>query len=383
MAKITNEGILGEVAERAGVSADTAAKVFQLAVESIQEHLHRGDEVCLENFLELKVQKEGAKVVQAEGDRYRSIVPSRHVLKVEPAGRLKDTIERSRIARILYATPVQDRFSEILVEHFKKVGWRVEVVTSPKKFADKLRRSAAYLTLMDSAMKGWGNQIEELKCRGETNGIPVIVIYKRGIDPARPTQLTVEPDASVIEPFDVLEFLRLADGELARSAEEVAIFQQQLALTFPTSSENMERCYIVCERLFRAAGFGDESLEALMASLREAVQNAAMHGNGNDAEKMIRMQYLLDENKATIVVRDEGDGFDAQTYVESRRNTDALDALRERIGKGERGGLGLVLMMRCLDRVEFNSTGNEVILTKLRDAAEVADVPVAMEGLLA
>ena len=37
MARITNEGILNEVAERAGVSADTAAEVFGLAVEAIQE----------------------------------------------------------------------------------------------------------------------------------------------------------------------------------------------------------------------------------------------------------------------------------------------------------------------------------------------------------
>jgi anti-sigma regulatory factor (Ser/Thr protein kinase)/nucleoid DNA-binding protein len=383
MARITNEGILSQVAERAGVNPETAAQVFSLAVEAIQEHLLRGDEVSLENFLDLSVQKERAQIVQAEGDRYRSIIPARHGLKVEPAGRLKETIERSRIARILYATPVQDRFSEILVEHFKKVGWRVEVVTTPKRFAEKLRRSAAYLTVMDSAMKGWGNLTEELKCRAETNGIPVIAIYKRDTDPSRPHQLSVEPDASVIEPFDVLDFLKLADGELARSAEEVAIFEQQLALTFPTIAENIERCYAVFERLFRAAGFEDEDLEAVLAALREAVQNAATHGNGDDPGKMIRVQYLLDEKKATMVVRDEGEGFDARTYIESKQNTDALEALRERIGRGERGGLGLVLMMRCLDRVEYNTPGNEVILTKYRSGREPSAPAVAVEGSVA
>jgi serine/threonine-protein kinase RsbW len=379
MAKITNEALLGEVAERAGVSADTASEVLGLAVETIQEHLLRGDEVSLDNFLDLALEKEQAKIVQAEGDRYRQIVPARQGLRVEPAGRLREMIERSRIARILYATPVQDRFSEILVEHFRKVGWHVDVVTSPKRFAEMLRKSAAYLTVMDSAMKGWSNLTQEIKCRMETSNVPVITIYKRGTDPTRPSQLAVDPDASVVEPFDVHEFLRLSDGELARSAEEVAIFEQQLSMTIPTTTENIERCYAIFERLYRSASFSDEEVEALLASLREAIQNAATHGNGDDPEKMIRIQYLLDEQKITVVVRDEGEGFDASSYLEGRKDKDALDALRERIQKGERGGLGLVLMLRCLDRVEYNAQGNEVILTKFRNTREATD-DVAVEG---
>ncbi len=384
MARITNEGILNEVADRAGMSAEKAAEVFNLAVAAIQEHLLRGDEVSLEDFLDLSVQKEAAQVIQAEGKRYRSIKPARHVLKATPAGKLEETIGSSRIARILYATPTRDRFSEIMVEHFKKVGWRVDVVTTPKQFADKLRRSAAYLTVMDSALKGWANLTEELKCRGETNGVPVLMIYKRGVDPERPEALSVEADASVVEPFDVLEFLRLSDGELARSAEEVAIFEQQIAVVFPTRPEEVERCYELFERQIRTAGFEHEDLEALMAALREAVQNAAMHGNGDDPEKIIRVQYLLDEQKATIVVRDEGDGFDSREYIESKKNSDALDALRERIKKGERGGLGLVLMLRCLDRIEYNAQGNEVILTKFRTGfAPDTEAPLTREDSVA
>ena len=112
MARITNEGILSEVADRAGVSADTAAEVFGSAVAAIQEHLLRGDEVSLEDFLDLSIHREEAEIVESEGDRYRSIKPARHVLKVSPSGQLEETIGRSRIARILYATPTRDRSEE-------------------------------------------------------------------------------------------------------------------------------------------------------------------------------------------------------------------------------------------------------------------------------
>jgi anti-sigma regulatory factor (Ser/Thr protein kinase)/nucleoid DNA-binding protein len=380
MARITSEGILGEVAERVGVDVTTANEIFNKAIDSIRDHLLRGDRVALQDFLDLGVEKQAAKIVQAEGERYRSILPARHVLKVEPSGRLKETIERSRIASILYATPVQDRFAEILVEHFKKVGWRVDVVTSPRDFSERLRRSAAYLTVMDTAMKGWANLTEEIKCHSATNGVPVITIYKRDIDPDRPPQLAVEPDASVMEPFDVHDFLRLADAELARSAEEVAIFEQQLALTFPTLSENIERCYTLCERLFKDARFSEEQVEGLLAALREGIQNAATHGNSDDPAKLIRFQYLLDEKKATIVISDEGGGFDTENYLDGRRDSDALVTLRERIAKGERGGLGLVLMLKCLDRVEYNAAGTEVTLTKFRASADEKSASDAMEG---
>ena len=41
-------------------------------------------------------------------------------------------------------------------------------------------------------------------------------------------------------------------------------------------------------------------------------------------------------------------------------------AARERYLAGGMGGLGIMLMIRCVDLVEYNDKGNRIILTKCR-----------------
>ena len=366
MADLKTDAILREVCERGEVAPDVAAHVLGLTLDSIREHLLRGDQVDLEDFLRIQMVREPAKVVGDEDGRYRKIVPARHVLSIVPAGRLGEMVERSRIARVLFAAAKKDRFSEMFVEHFRKVGWTVDVVESGREFEERLREHAAYLTVIDSGFEEWRPCVENLKLDRRTNGVPVIVIHKRGVDPTRPDALSIRSDVDIVEPFDVHEFLKIADAALARHAEELAIFEHQASFVFPTRASEIERCYGVLERLFLSAGFGEEDGEALMAAAREAIQNAASHGNGDDESRNIVVEYLLDNEKATLVVRDEGDGFDHRSYVESGKGREALDALRQRIQQGLKGGLGLVLMLRCVDRVEFNDSGNEVVLTKRR-----------------
>jgi anti-sigma regulatory factor (Ser/Thr protein kinase) len=45
---------------------------------------------------------------------------------------------------------------------------------------------------------------------------------------------------------------------------------------------------------------------------------------------------------------------------------DAVSAARERYEQGRLGGLGIMLMLRCTDQLEYNEKGNQITLTKLR-----------------
>ncbi|MHC4778895.1 MAG: ATP-binding protein [Planctomycetota bacterium] len=63
-------------------------------------------------------------------------------------------------------------------------------------------------------------------------------------------------------------------------------------------------------------------------------------------------------------VEDEGLGFDYKGALEKGRKGDAISAARERYLAGGMGGLGIMLMVRCVDLVEYNDKGNQVILTK-------------------
>ena len=47
-----------------------------------------------------------------------------------------------------------------------------------------------------------------------------------------------------------------------------------------------------------------------------------------------------------------------------RGDSRAVDAARSRIDQGRVGGLGIKLMLRCTDRLEYNDVGNMITLTK-------------------
>ena len=108
----------------------------------------------------------------------------------------------------------------------------------------------------------------------------------------------------------------------------------------------------------------------MSAAFREAVVNAAQHGNKYKRDRKIQIQYLLDDKRVTAVVRDQGNGFDHSQYVKSGSTRDALSAARDRHQQGRMGGLGIMLMLRCCNRLEYNKAGNQISLTKLIKSEE-------------
>jgi anti-sigma regulatory factor (Ser/Thr protein kinase) len=74
--------------------------------------------------------------------------------------------------------------------------------------------------------------------------------------------------------------------------------------------------------------------------------------------------FLLDREKLSITVTDEGGGFDFRPHLEQAEQQEALSEERLRQSRGELGGLGISLMRRCVDELEYLGAGNAVRLTK-------------------
>ena len=161
-------------------------------------------------------------------------------------------------------------------------------------------------------------------------------------------------DEHLVEPFEVYTLLMLAESELARSSEEEIIFDQQVNFQFGTTEKDLEKANELGNELFKESGLDEEGQVALSAAFREAIGNAAQHGNkDNDAKE-----------KITVVVQDEGEGFDHGSYTLRAETKSAVEAAQERHAQGRQGGLGIKLMMRCTDRLEYNDVGNMITLTK-------------------
>jgi anti-sigma regulatory factor (Ser/Thr protein kinase) len=112
------------------------------------------------------------------------------------------------------------------------------------------------------------------------------------------------------------------------------------------------------------SGLVEEEQVSLGAAFRETLANAAQHGNKHRRDKLLEVLYLLDKEKIIITITDSGFGFDWQKYVNINKGGNAIGRARQSQKEGRLGGLGIMLIMRCVDKLEYNDTGNVATLTK-------------------
>ncbi len=371
-----------EIAKKMKCSESEAGKFIENIIKVIRDSMLKGDKLDLDGLFSLNVVEEKAKsLTDASGKE--QIVHARRVisfttsqkmksglgnglsLKFVPDPALKAQIKSLKTMSILMLVPEKDPFVRTLEYHFARAGWDVNSLISTKEALEKVEAAGgAFLSIVDSKVADSQAFMEKLKCTLATGLVPMISVHGASADPKKAAEFRVCADQMVIEPFEVKQLLDKADNELARISEEEALFRQEVRIQFPTSEEDVNRANRLAARLFEQSGLNDEGQVALSAAFRESVGNAAQHGNRHRRDKTIEVLYLLDAEKITINVTDMGQGFDHKFYTQRGSGGDALGAARERHRQGKLGGLGIMLMLKCTDRLEYNDIGNSVTLIK-------------------
>jgi anti-sigma regulatory factor (Ser/Thr protein kinase) len=89
---------------------------------------------------------------------------------------------------------------------------------------------------------------------------------------------------------------------------------------------------------------------AFLIAMREALVNAVTHGNRHDTSRKVYVQYVCEpDNSLSIVIRDDGDGFDPSSVPIPK-------------DLGEDRGRGIHFMTFCMDEVQFRRNGTEVYM---------------------
>ena len=95
----------------------------------------------------------------------------------------------------------------------------------------------------------------------------------------------------------------------------------------------------------------------ILVALIEAVNNAILHGNKLDADKLVQVSFLLENDFFKFKIRDEGPGFNFTRIPDP--------TLPENIEKPH--GRGIYLMNHLADKINFADNGAEVeLLFKVR-----------------
>jgi len=125
-------------------------------------------------------------------------------------------------------------------------------------------------------------------------------------------------------------------------------------LQFINYFEEMDRTAAVILSTMDSMGYPDESIRKMKIVLTELLANAIDHGNKKNHSKKVTIGHMINRKKAVISILDEGNGFDPRSIADP--------TLPENLGKS--CGRGLFIVNKYVDKVEYNSLGNRVTITK-------------------
>jgi anti-sigma regulatory factor (Ser/Thr protein kinase) len=233
--------------------------------------------------------------------------------------------------------------------------------------------------------------------RASTPSIPVILTTSQGSEEIAAKALR-DGAASYVPKRDLNNALIpvvrqvLAVNQAAQSVREVAKFAIESTITLCLENEEVLVPKVIARLelpMVELDLFDEGERMQIAMALDEAILNAMIHGNLEVSSELRQTDDgkpyndLIDKRKqippyrdrrvivhmhasvdsATIVVRDEGPGFDAEAL---RDPTDPENLERA-------GGRGLLLINAFMDEVRHNDRGNEITMIKRKNPSESQD----------
>lgn len=125
---------------------------------------------------------------------------------------------------------------------------------------------------------------------------------------------------------------------------------QSAMFQFPSQPQNIAKVEALVQGLARQYNLSTDVYDNILLSLTEAVNNAIIHGNGCDCNKVVRIRTKKRKGTLAIQVSDQGCGFDINQIPDP--------TAPENITKP--GGRGVFIMHHLCDCVKFEDGGSTV-----------------------
>jgi serine/threonine-protein kinase RsbW len=133
----------------------------------------------------------------------------------------------------------------------------------------------------------------------------------------------------------------------------------EISKTILSKTQNLEEVREFVSNAARQFGFPDEEIENIILAVDEACTNIIKHAYQNAPDKEIHIRITRNKKAFEIKIFDKGKTFDPTTL----RAPD----LKQHVSQHRRGGLGVFLMKKLMDNVEYKfmpGKPNEVRLKK-------------------
>lgn len=107
-------------------------------------------------------------------------------------------------------------------------------------------------------------------------------------------------------------------------------------------------------------GFNKQDVADIRLAVDEAYTNIIKHAYKNNEQKTVDIKLEYNSNRFWIILLDTGDAFDPSNY--------STPDVRQKIKEKKRGGVGVYLIRKLMDDVEYHTKGsiNEIRMTKTK-----------------
>ena len=126
------------------------------------------------------------------------------------------------------------------------------------------------------------------------------------------------------------------------------------ALRISCSRQNLKQVRDFVSGFLGAASLTDKAINQVVLAVDEVVANFVIHANGEDEKQFLDLTLELNDQNLEVEIEDHGNNV----YLPpAHQNPD----LREYIRQGRKGGVGMTLVNRIMDRVEFFERGSHTV----------------------
>jgi DNA-binding response OmpR family regulator len=207
---------------------------------------------------------------------------------------------------------------------------------------------------------------DRLKRNRDTNLIPIVMLTAHHDAKERAAGVRVGANGYLIKPFTPEQLYEAMDDALAwhdehnqRGTTGEINFDIRSELTYLAQASDM------LADLFAHTPLTERHIKDLKQAVMEMGGNAIEWGHRKNAELVLRITYRIDPTSVTLIIQDQGPGFDPRDIPHAASDEDPIRHLEIRNELGLReGGFGIMLARGLVDKFSYNERGNQVTMVK-------------------
>jgi DNA-binding response OmpR family regulator len=211
---------------------------------------------------------------------------------------------------------------------------------------------------------------DQLKRARETNLIPIVMVTALQDAHHRAAGVRVGANGYLIKPFAPAQLYEAMEAALAwheehnkRGTTGEINFDVRSELTYLSQASDL------LADLFAHTPLTTRHIKDLKQAVMEMGGNAIEWGHRKNAELVLRITYRIDPTSVTLIITDQGPGFNPRNIPHAASDEDPIGHLEIRNELGLReGGFGIMLAKGLVDEFHYNDLGNEVTLIKHFDS---------------